>query len=74
MSASFLRKLFICPTGSCPFVQGEDDTGVWGECTICGKRAGFVSREELRSYAGAFFVSHEWPTRAKLQLIKGGKT
>lgn len=61
MSASFLRKLFICPTGSCPFVQGEDDTGFWGECTICGKRAGFVTKEELRRYAGALFASHEWP-------------
>jgi len=55
------------------FVQGEDDTGVWGECTVCGKRVGFVSRETLRSYAGAIFVSHEWPARAKLRVIKGGR-
>lgn len=63
MKPSILRKLFLCTTGSCLFVQGEDDTGLWGECTICGKRAGYVTREQLRSYAGAIFASHEWPER-----------
>lgn len=49
------------------FVQGGDDTGIWGECSVCGKRVGFVSREELRRYAGAIFVSDEWPVRASLK-------
>lgn len=28
----------------------QDDTGIWGQCIDCGKRHGFVSREELRAY------------------------
>lgn len=27
-----------------------DGTGCWGECVTCGKRFGFVSREQLRAY------------------------
>jgi hypothetical protein len=29
----------------------HDDTGSWGECVICHKRYGFVSRERLNKIA-----------------------
>ena len=28
-----------------------DDSGCWGECVTCGKRVGYVTREQLRAYA-----------------------
>lgn len=28
-----------------------DDTGCWGECIVCHRRFGFVTRAELRAYA-----------------------
>lgn len=62
-TASLLHRI-ACHLGwTQTFVQGSDDTGVWGECSVCGKRAGYVTREQLRSYAGAIFASHEWPER-----------
>ena len=30
-----------------------DDTGCWGECVVCNRRFGFVTREELRRYCDA---------------------
>lgn len=29
----------------------SDDTGCWGECIICHRRFGFVTRSELRAFA-----------------------
>ena len=37
-------------TSLCGFKANSDDTGVWGECTDCGKRVGFIDRKTLRSY------------------------
>lgn len=51
-------KLPMCLAGWCGFITGSDDTGIWGECATCGKRVGFVSREELRAYAGRFIPPH----------------
>ena len=46
-----LRKI-LCLTGMCfTFRTQSDDTGCWGECSICQKKVGFVSREALRRYA-----------------------
>lgn len=45
-----LRKP-LCWLSLCPFTSMDDDTGCWGQCIFCGKRAGFVSRAELRAYA-----------------------
>lgn len=46
---TLFRKL-RCWLRSCPCVPRDDDTGCWGECVDCGKRFGFVSRADLRSY------------------------
>jgi len=35
----------------CRCVTQSDDTGCWGECIVCHKRFGFVSRADLRAYA-----------------------
>ena len=48
---NILRKIFLCPLGACPFKAADDETGCWGECIHCGKRAGFVDRATLRAYA-----------------------
>jgi hypothetical protein len=40
-----------------------DETGCWGECRICGKRFGFVSRDLLRQIADTDFDA---------ELRKGG--
>lgn len=45
-----LWRRLICLLRSCPFKAASDDTGCWGECTICGRRAGFVSRAVLRAW------------------------
>ena len=48
-----LRKL-LCWFSLCQTFRTEsDNTGVWGECTICGKRVGFVDRATLRAFADA---------------------
>lgn len=58
------RKI-LCLLNRCrTFVTQCDDTCCWGECSICGKRVGFVSRDDLRRYADA-----EYAARAHL---KGG--
>jgi hypothetical protein len=52
MSANMFRRALLCRFSLCQtFSQGSDNTGVWGECAICGKRTGFVSRASLRAYA-----------------------
>lgn len=48
-------KLPMCWAGMCAYRTNSDDDGVWGECATCGKRAGYVSRQELRAYADAEF-------------------
>lgn len=50
MGASMIRKLTLCKMGLCPFTQASDDHACWGECTICGKQAGYVSRKAIRAY------------------------
>lgn len=47
-----LCRLSLCQT----FSTNSDDTGVWGECGLCGKRVGFVPREALRRYADAEYA------------------
>lgn len=49
---NLLRKL-SCTIGACPFKTNSDEHGVWGECTRCGKRAGYVTREQIRRYVEA---------------------
>lgn len=51
MRASLIRRLTLCRMQMCPFTQGSDETGVWGECVRCGKRSGFIDRATLRAYA-----------------------
>jgi hypothetical protein len=41
-------RWFVCLFQMCPFVMKEDDGACWGECTVCGKRAGYITRAELR--------------------------
>jgi hypothetical protein len=49
-SMNVFQKLF-CKIGRClACVPKDDDTGCWGECIRCGRRHGFVSRADLRSY------------------------
>ena len=56
---SILRRVFFCHFGQCQtFKQQSDETGVWGECVKCGKRAGFISRDVLRRYS-ALLAIHE---------------
>lgn len=43
----------LCET----FRTASDDTGCWGECEICHKRVGFVSREQLRRFADAEYFA-----------------
>ena len=43
------RKLMLCWWGGCQtFKTQSDDTHLWGECSICGKKSGLVSREAVR--------------------------
>lgn len=44
----------LCWSGFCQtFVTNSDDEGVWGECRICHRRAGYTDRAALRRYADA---------------------
>jgi hypothetical protein len=45
----------------------SDDTGCWGECVICHKRYGFVTRAELRA-----FSEHEQAARQGMRKDTGG--
>lgn len=48
---SILRRLLMCPMGLCQtFRPRADDTACWGECDLCGRRAGETSRKDLRGY------------------------
>lgn len=49
--APLWRRLTTCWMGFCGFRTASDETGIWGQCQTCGKRAGYVSREALRAYA-----------------------
>lgn len=65
---SILRKVFLCFFCQCQtFKQQSDETGCWGECTKCGKRSGFVSREALQEYSTAEELAK---TRQELALWK----
>jgi len=48
-----LWRLPLCFFSLCGYKFASDDTGCWGECITCGKRAGFVSRETLSKYTQA---------------------
>lgn len=50
MVASTIRKLTLCKIGLCPFSPASDNHACWGECTICGKRSGYVTRKAIRAY------------------------
>lgn len=50
-----LRKI-LCLLQMCPHAPASDDTGCWGECVICGSRAGFVDRKTLRAFADAEYA------------------
>lgn len=46
-----LLDTLLCWLGRCRMCKPTfDDSGCWGECVICHKRHGFVSRADLRSY------------------------
>lgn len=45
-----LWRLPLCWMQLCGFKTNSDDGGIWGECVTCGKRAGYVSREDMRRY------------------------
>jgi hypothetical protein len=52
--ASFLRRHLICRFQMCQtFAQKDNDTHLWGECTVCGKRSGVISRAAVRRYLEA---------------------
>lgn len=56
MKVSLFRKP-LCWFSLCQTFRTEsDDTGVWGECTVCGKRVGFVDRATLRAFADAEYL------------------
>lgn len=51
---SHFRRLVLCRLHLCQtFQTASDDDGSWGECVLCGKRAGYVSRKALRRYGEA---------------------
>ncbi|MBZ9759432.1 hypothetical protein LB553_00835 [Mesorhizobium sp. CA8] len=56
----------LCQT----FTTQSDDTGCWGECTLCGKRVGFVDRATLRAFADAEYL-REMARRAALERTDG---
>lgn len=44
---TLLRRL-LCLANLCgTFITKSDNTGVWGECVICGRRSGFMTHAEL---------------------------
>lgn len=47
-----IRTLFYlrCYLGLCPCKPQSDDKGCWGQCLICGKKCGYVTREAIRKY------------------------
>lgn len=67
MSASFLRKQFLCRFQLCQtFKLAESSTHLWGECQICGKRAGEISREAIRRYIEAEERWENWAREASV--------
>lgn len=53
MMLLLLRRMFLCWHSGCPFVAKSDDNGCWGECTVCGKEVGYVTRAAIRRYIEA---------------------
>lgn len=53
MGATFLRRMTLCKLRMCPHKPGGDDTHLWGECVVCGSKAGVISREAARRYIRA---------------------
>ena len=50
----------LCWTGTCDTFRTEsDDTGCWGQFSICGLRSGFVDRATLRRVADAMAEIHD---------------
>lgn len=49
MKKSLTRRL-LCFMQACPFVTQSDEGAVWGQCVYCEKRAGYVTRKDLRSH------------------------
>ena len=46
-----LRKLFVCWWGGCQtFLTKGNDTHLWGECGLCGKKSGKTSRASIQHY------------------------
>ncbi len=42
----------LCAMSLCrTFRPASDENGCWGQCSYCGKRAGYVDRATLRRYA-----------------------
>lgn len=71
MPPSMFRRLFICPIGLCGMTTEGDDTHLWGECPLCGRRAGVVSREAIRSFVDAQAAAKEAEekTKAKREAV-----
>lgn len=54
MRPGFLRRLLLCRTALCQtFSAKGDETHLWGECTLCGKQVGKISRAAVRRYIEA---------------------
>ncbi len=57
---NFFRRQILCRFGMCnTFRSASDDHGCWGECDLCGKRIGYVTRAALRRYADAEYAADE---------------
>jgi hypothetical protein len=50
-----LCALQLCQT----FRTQEDEFGIWGECERCGRRAGYMSRAELRAVGDRAIAAHD---------------
>lgn len=48
--------------------EGFDDSGCFGECCVCGKRIGLVSRRQLRRYLDA----EEFTRKVAVLALKKG--
>jgi hypothetical protein len=40
----------LCWLKLCTGTPNSDDKGMWGECSSCGERWGYVTREQVRRY------------------------
>lgn len=66
---SIFRRI-ACALGRCPCRTADNDTHIWGECTICGEKFGVVSREFVRRHSFVLECDAAFAARMKSEASK----